>query len=175
MDDVVAVTLFNSYYIHNNHTFKIVVVYRLHPFCLAYFVRKGSPSLFPPYLMFQIRSSKGKMWSNRVYLHYELFSLYLVGIRSSLFLYILDVLLEVAHIVQIILHLKNKAVSMLQIQIHVLKLFRPQGFIIYFKGNSMVVGKWGRGLGDYTTFRILSLLRYVVVIGKSSPNPFFFL
>ena len=36
---------------------------------------------------------------------------------------------------------------------------------------------WGGGgvLGVHTTVRILSLLRYVVDIGKSSPNPIFFL
>ena len=30
-------------------------------------------------------------------------------------------------------------------------------------------------LGGHTTFRILSLLRYAVDVGKSSPNPIFFL
>ena len=32
----------------------------------------------------------------------------------------------------------------------------------------------GGGLGGHTTFRILFFLRYVVDIGKSSPNPKFF-
>ena len=32
----------------------------------------------------------------------------------------------------------------------------------------------GGAVGGHTTFRILSLLRYVVDIGKSSPNPKFF-
>ena len=30
------------------------------------------------------------------------------------------------------------------------------------------------GVGGHLTFRILSLLRYVVDIGKRSPNPIFF-
>ena len=45
------------------------------------------------------------------------------------------------------------------------------------KGGFALEGACGRGggaVGGHTTFRILSLLRYVVDIGKSSPNPKFF-